>query len=145
MEFDIVLEKRDNAESFRRAVFQAKVNDAEIGLEGGVLQKVVHNHFGDDVFADFNHHTDALFVRFIANIGNAIDDLRADQIRDIGDHVGFVHLVGDFRHDDAALAVIHFLNVITGTNGDRSDAGLISIQDALTAKDDASAWEIWSR
>jgi hypothetical protein len=89
--------------NLRSAIDQAKVDDTEIRLKLGVLEKVVGDDFRNAIAADFDDDADAFLVGFIANIGDAIDDFIADELSHRFDHRGFVDLIRDLGDDDAAL------------------------------------------
>jgi hypothetical protein len=117
LEIDIIDDLVDRKD-FRSPVHKAEVDDAEIDLKLGVFKKVVDDDFRDAIAADFDDYADAFLVGFIANIGDAIDDLVTDELGHFRNHRRFVHLIRDLGDDDAALAVIFFFNVVTAANRD---------------------------
>ena len=142
LEFDVVIEQLDDVQNLWGPVNQAEVDDAEVDLKLRSLQKVIGDNLRDAVAADFNHDADAFFVGFVANVGDAFDFFVANELGDIFNHRRFIHLVRDFGDDDAALAVVHFFDVIFGADGDGADAGGVSIQNAFAAKNRAAGREI---
>ena len=133
LEIIVVADDLIDRKDLRSPADQAKVDDAKGGLELSVLQKVVGDDFRDRVFADFDDHADAFFVGFVADVGDAVDDLFPNKVRDIFDHRGFVDLIRNLIDDDPGFAVVHLFDVIFGTDGDRALASPISIEDALAA------------
>ncbi len=85
----------------------------------------------------------AIFVRFIAQIGNAGDRLVVDQIGNLLDQTRFVDVVGNFI-DDQPLSFRRFRissTRITPRRINFAAACMIGLFDAAIAADDARLWE----
>ena len=71
--------------------------------------------------------------------------LLANELAQLGHQVGTVHLIGDLGDDDGALAVLALDNFVLGANRQAAAAGLVCVDDALAAHDDAAGGEVGAR
>ena len=83
------------------AVIDGQRVHGETRLQRGVLVEIVDDDLGDGVPLELDHHP-RVFVGLIAHRGDVADDLFVHQLGDALDEQGAVHVVGDFRDDDAA-------------------------------------------
>ena len=77
--------------------------EARLGL--GVAPELVEDDVGRGVALQVDDDAHALAVRFVANVGNALDALVLDRVRDALDQAVLADLIGDGgEHDRAAVA-----------------------------------------
>ena len=77
--------------------------EARLGL--GVAPELVEDDVGRGVALQVDDDAHALAVRFVANVGNALDALVLDRDRDALDQAVLADLIGDGgEHDRAAVA-----------------------------------------
>ena len=116
----------------RLAVHQRNHVDAERVLQLGEFVQLVQHHFG--VFAAFELDDDAraVFVGFVAQLGNAFHGFFAHQFADFFHQLGFVHLIRDFiDHNRFALAVFaDGFDVRFAADDHAAAAGLVARADA---------------
>ena len=87
-------------EQLRLAVDQRDHVDAEHRLERRLREQVVQHHFGDFAALELDDHAHAVLVGLVAQVGDALDFLVADQLGDALDQARLVHLVGQLGDDD---------------------------------------------
>ena len=97
---DVVLEDRLQRERLRLAVDEGEHVHVERHLHRRVLEQVVQHlvRVGVPLQLDVDAH--AVAVRFIAQVGDAVDLLVLDQLGDLLEQAGLVHLVRQLRDDD---------------------------------------------
>ncbi len=132
-------------EQSRLTVQQAHHVDAEHSLHGGVLIEVVEHHLGHLAATQFDHHTEAVLVGLIAQLGDALDALFLDQLGDFLHQPGLVDLVGQFGDHNGLAAAIEFLEVAARAQVDAAAARAIGLADTVYAVDDCAGGEIRPR
>jgi len=70
-------------------------NDAEGGLQLGMLIELVQDGHGNFTLFQLNDDPHAFPVGFVADRGNALDLFFFDQLNNVLDEAGFVDLIGD--------------------------------------------------
>ena len=96
-------------DDLRPPAHQGQHDDAERGLHLRVLVELVDDDLRDLAPPELEHDPDALAVRLVAALGDALDLLVADQLADLLDEGGLVHLVRQLGDDDGLAAAPHLL------------------------------------
>ena len=94
------------------------------------------------IWAELDGDAHAVAVRFIAERRDAVHHLLPLQVGDRLDEAGLIDLVGQLRHDDAALAAVHFFHRCAGAHRDAAAAGAVHRFDAAPSHDEARRGEI---
>ena len=102
----------------RAATVQRQHVAAEIGLHRGETVKLVQHHLGRGIALEFDDHAHAVAVAFILHMGDAFDLLLAHLFRDLLDHRGLVHLIGNLLHDDGVAVLAQLLDLGLGADDD---------------------------
>ena len=127
----------------RLPIHQSHAVDAEHGLQLRLGVQVVQHHLAGFAPAQLDEDAQAVLVRFVAQLGDALDALLLDQFRDLLDEPGLVQLIGNLRDENAlppALGVLaHFR---PGPDIDAAPASAVGLDDAGPPVDDAGGGEI---
>ena len=83
--------------------------DAEGRLERGVLVEIVDDDLRIAVALQFDDHA-GVFVGFIANIADALEDLLVHELGDALDQLGAIHAKRNLRDDDLLAAALDFFS-----------------------------------
>ena len=117
----------------RLAVHQRQHDEAEGALHWGEPEDVGENLLRLDGAGQFDHQPHAPPVRFIAQVGEALDATVAHQLGDALDEAALVDLVGQFGDDDAVAGTAHLLDVGAGAHGDFAPAPPVGVGDDVLA------------
>ena len=128
----------------RLAATEGQHVDAEAGLQGGVAVELVEHHVGHGVALDLHHHAHAVAVRFIAQLGDALDLLVAHGLGQGLHHARLVHLIGYLGNDDGFAVLADFLDGCAPAHDHRPAPGVIGETDALFAEDDGAGGKVGS-
>ncbi len=139
---DVVAEDLAERQGLGDTVGQGQHDDAERALHRRVLEELVEHHFRYGFALELDHDTHARAVRLVAEVRDLRYLLLADQLRDLFDELGFVHLVGELGDDDRRLALLEWLAVGAGAYHDPAPAGLVGLADAGMAHDDPRGGEV---
>ena len=94
----------------RQALCQEPACCSQMSLEIGEFIELIDGDFGNFIALEFDDDAHSIFVRFIAQIGDAGDCLVVDEFGDLFDQTRFVDVVGDFIDDDALpIWIVHDL------------------------------------
>ena len=115
---------------------------AEIGLHRGEAEKLVHHHFGGGVALQLHHDAHAAAVGFVLHMGDAVDLLFAHLFRDLFDHRGFVHLIGNLVDDNGVAVLADLLHPGLGAHDDAAAPLKVGFARAGTAQHDPARGEI---
>src|SRR5690606_38457585 len=129
----------------RTAVHQGDHVDAEHRLHLGLLVQVVQHHVGGFAALDLDVDAHAVLVGLVAQLADAFQALFLDQLGDLLDQPGLVHLVGDLGDDDRFTAIVRNLDLGTRAHAHAAAAGPVRGLDASGAVDDAGGREIRAR
>src|SRR5262249_32549406 len=129
-------------QQLRLAVDQCDHVDAERDLHLRLLEQVVQQHVGHRVAAHFDDHAHAVLVGLVAQLGDALDRLLLDQLGDLLDQPRLVDLVRQLADDDRLATVLVGLDIGLGAHQDAAATGLVRLDDAGGAVDDAGGREV---
>ena len=76
----------------------------EVGLDGGLLVKVVEDDAGIGIALEFDDDAHPVAIAFISDIGNPFQAFLVHHVGDFFDQPGFIHLIGQLG-DDNCLAI----------------------------------------
>src|SRR2546426_2981960 len=143
---DEVLEKLLEVEQPRLIVDQRDHVHAEAVLQLCELEQVVEDNICDLAAPELDNHAHTRLVRFVAQIGDAVELLVANELADTREQRRLVHLIGNFVDDDGlAVAPLQILNVRARADHDAPATGTEAFAHALGAEDDARRREIRRR
>ena len=108
-----------------------------------LVQKVQHD-IRVHITAEFDADSHTLTVGLIPQIGDAVDFLISDKLRDLLDQTRLVYHVRKFCHNDAVLAVLHRLNAGHRADSDFSASGPVCLIDSGGSKNRTSGRKIRS-
>ncbi|KUG14557.1 hypothetical protein ASZ90_015802 [hydrocarbon metagenome] len=97
---DKVLEEAVQGEDLWLVIDDRIVDRPETGLECGMPVQVVQDDRGHRSFPELEDDPDPILVGLVPDIGDAIDSLLPDHLRDRGDPLRLVDLVRELGHDD---------------------------------------------
>ena len=130
-------------EDLRLAVYQCHGIDTEHRLHLGLLVEVIEHHLGILATAKLNHDAHTLFIRFVAQFGDAFNFLVFHQLGDLLDQPCLVHLIGNLGDDDGFFAaLVGRLNLGAGTHIHPATASTIGLHNTGAAINDAGGGEI---
>ncbi len=131
----------------RQPLIEGEHVAAECHLQVGVFVELVDGHIGDFAAFEFEDDAHAIFVRFVADIGNAgecVLSLTSSAICSI--RARFVDVVRDLIDDEAlSIAVSMIFDADHAAQDDLAAACVIGFFDAAVAANDAACREIGSR
>ncbi len=126
----------------RGAVHQGQHVAAEAHLQLGVLEQLVQHHLRNGVGLQIDDDVDALAIGGVVDVADLGQLLIAHQLAELLQQALTVHLVGDFLHHDGGAAVLLLFNLAFRADGEVAVAGLVGIQNALLAHDEAARGEV---
>ncbi len=140
-EFEELLEIEDA----RLAVDQRDHVHPEAVLQLCELEQVVLDDLRHLAALQLDHHAHAGLVRLVAQVGNALEFLLADELADPDEQIRLVHLVRDLVDDDRlATALVDLLDVRACAYHNAAAAGAVAFADTLLAIDDSRGRKIGS-
>ena len=138
----IIFQKLFQAQHLGLIVHQRQHDDTEGLLQLGMLVQLVQQHVGIHIFAQLNADAHTGTVRLIPQVGDAVDLLVSYQLGDLLDESRLVDHVRDLRHDDAALAVGHGLDIGNRAGTDLAPAGSVCFLNAFRAENGGTGGKI---
>ena len=142
-EVDEDLDEFENIEDLRAATNDGQHDDAEARLQRRVLVEIVQHDVRQFAALQLDDDAHAIAVGLVAKVGNALDHLLANQVRDALDQLGLVDLVRDLREDDRRpVALLAGLDFGAGAHEDRPATGRVRLHDAAAADDEAARREV---
>src|ERR1051325_11754697 len=115
---------------------------AERRLQRREAVELVQHHVGHSLALELDHHAIAVAVGLVAQLGDAVDLLLANELGHALDHRGLVHLIRDLADDDRLALLAQRLDLDLAAHDDRAAAGVIGAGDAGPAEDDAAGRKI---
>ena len=141
-EADERLDEVAQRQRFRAAAAQRQHVGREARLGGGVAPQLVEHDVGGGVALQVDDDADAFAVRFVADVGDALDALVLGGLGDLLDQPGLADLERDFGEDDRAAVAAAFLDRVARTLEDRSAAGCVGGADSGGAEDLGAGREV---
>ena len=108
---DVMGQELLQRERARLSVHQSEHIGAERRLHGGVLEELIEHTNVPCVAPQIHDHANALAVRLVAHVGDAVNLLFARQLADLADEVGLVDLIGQLGDDNRVLAALGLLDM----------------------------------
>ena len=134
--------KRTNASMMSRSVSSlgpAAADREHVGgearLRRGVPPQLVEHDLGRRVALEVDDDAHALAVRFVANVGDALDALVLGGLGDLLDQAVLADLIGDRGQHDRAAVAAAFLDLVARAHDDRAAPGVIGAARAGLAED----------
>ena len=119
--------------------------DAEGALERGVAVELVEHHVGVGVAAQLDDDPHPISVRFVAQVGDALDRAVLHHLGDALHEAGLVELVRNLGEDDGFPVATDALDHGARAHGDRAAPALVGAFDAAAAEDDGARGEVRAR
>ncbi len=132
------------AEQFRPVVDDGHQVDAEGDLHLGVQIELVEDGLGRLVLFELDRNPHAFPVRFVPEVGDALDFLVFHQLGDALDEAGLIHLVGQLPDHQGLPAGLVFHRHL-GPEADEAPAGAVGLLDAFGPVNEAAGGEVRSR
>ena len=133
-------------QQFGLALVQRDHVYAEDTLQWRLLVEVVEHNVGHFPAPQFNHDAHAVFVRLVAQFGNALDALFAHEIRDFFNQTSFIHLIRQLGDNNRFLtAFIDDLDIGPRPNVHTATTRSVGRIDTRRAIDNAGGREIRPR
>ncbi len=107
-----------------------------------MLVQLVQHHLRNGVGLQVDDDIDALAVGSVVDVADLGQLLVAHQLAELLQQAFAVHLVGNFLHHDGGAAVLLPLDLALGADGHVAMTGLVGIQNALLAHDEATGGEV---
>ena len=139
---DEVFDQVAHRQHLRPAVDQRDVVHGERRLQRRVLEQRVQHHARNGVVLQDNDDPQAVAVRLVVDVGDAVDLLVVDHVGDLLDHLGLVDHVGNLRDDDALAAAGRMLDVGLGAHHHAAAARQHRLLHSLVAVDDTARGEV---
>ena len=130
----------------RLAVGDRQHDHAEAALHGRELVEVVQDDFRLFAAPQLHHDAHAVTVRLVAQVGDAVDSLGLDQVRDLFDQLGLVDLKRNFRdHDHGTIAAGLLFDGGLGPDDDRAPTRRVGLGDSFPPVDHPPGREVRAR
>ena len=129
----------------RPAAVQRDHVGAEARLQGGEAPELIEHHVGDRVAFDLDDDAHAVAIGLIAQVGDALDALLANELGYALDQRRLVDLVGDLADDQRLAILAQLFDRDLGAHDDRAAAGRISGADARSPEDRPASREVGPR
>ena len=101
---DVVAQHLGKGEGAGHAVDEREVDDTEVGLQLGALVEVVEHDLGHGTTLEIDDDAHALTVGLVAHVGDALDMLLVDLLRDALLKGALVDLIGDLGYHEPLAA-----------------------------------------
>ena len=126
-------------------------NDAECGLQRGVLEQFRQHLARVGRAAQFDHESESLPVRFVTQIAETFYFACLGHGCDAFNQIDFVHLIGELAHNDAAAPASHIFEVdfssdydLAASDGIGREQGVFILSFAFRTIDKPASREIRS-
>ena len=123
-------------------VHQCQHDDAEIGLQGGLLKQIVQHHLTVGILFQLNDNAHTVAVGFVPQVADAIQPLVLYLLGNGFNQLALVDLVGQLGDNDALAILIKGLELRFGTHHHLASAGGVGGANAAASHDDAAGGEI---
>ena len=115
----------ENVHELRTTTRQRDHVATEGRLHGREFPELVQHDLAHRIALQFDDDAHAVAVRFIAQIGNALDAFFTHEIGHFFDEAGLVHLIGNFGDDDGFTILADLLNRRPRPHDHRTTTGMI--------------------
>ena len=139
---DEMLDQIAHRQHLGTAVHQRDIVHCKRSLQRRILEERVQHDAGDGVVFENDDDAKAVAVRFVVDIGDALDLLLVDHVGDLLDHLGLVDHVGNLGDDDALAAAGGMFDIGLGAHHNAAAARKHRLADTLVAVDDTSRREV---
>src|ERR1700744_6532074 len=126
------------------AVEHSQEDHREALLHLRVLVELVEDDLGLSAALELDHNAHAVAIALVAHVANVVDDLLVDQLGDALDEFGLIDLVGNLGNDDRLAFFGEGLGGHLGAHHEAAAAGLVGVDDAALAVDEAAGREVWA-
>ena len=121
--FDEIPDQVAHRQQLRPPVHQRDVVHGERRLQGRILEQRVEHHARHGIVLEDDDDPQAVAVRLVVDVGDAVDLLVVDHVGDLPDHFGLVDHVGNLRYHDALAARRGVLDFGLGAHDHAAAAG----------------------
>ena len=139
---DEVFDRLHQAHFLGLVVRHRQQDHAEAFLHLGVLVELVEHELRLAVALQFDHDAHAVAIAFVADVGDGVDDLVVDQLRDALDQARLVDLVRNFGDDDGFAIFVESFDARLGAHDEAAASGFVGVHDSGSAVNDAGGGEI---
>ena len=108
------------------------------------LVQAVEKNVGVLALLQLDNNTHSLAIGFIAKIGNSFDLLITNEVGNLFDQTGLVHLVGEFGHDDSFTIRFVGFNLCARTQSNCAAASAVSFANVWSAEHESGRWKVWA-
>ena len=130
----------------RNAIDQSEHDNAPADLQLRVLVQFVEHNLGNSILLEFDDDIDGgISIGAVMDIGNLGQLLVANKFAELLHEISAIHLVRNLGDDDRLLAVFAFDDFMLRANRQIAAAGLVRIENALFAHDNATGRKIRTR
>ena len=144
LEGQVLVDDVPQGENFRLGLVldQSQHIDGKGALQLGLGKQAVEHHLGIGVPLQLDDDAHTVAVRLILNVADALQALILHLVGHVLDKHPLVHLIRQFRDDDAGAVIAEFLEFVAGTDHHPAPAGGIGGPDSGPAHDDALGGEV---
>ena len=139
---DEVADQLAQVEQHRTSLDQGDVVHGERGLERRVLVERVEHDARHGVLLEDDDDAQAVAVRLVVDVRDALDLLVVDQVGNLLDHLGLIDHVGDFGDHDALAAAGRMLDLGAGAHHHAAAAREQRLPHPVVAVDQAARGEV---
>ena len=134
-----------NSHQTRREIVDRHHVEVVINLQISVLEKIVKNQLSISVFLELDSNAKTVTVGFVPHLSNASHLIIDPHIVNLLDQDRFINLVRNLGDDDLLFTALQLFNLSSGTHHDATFTSLIGFLDLITALDNSSCREVWTR
>ena len=137
------LDQFEQRHHLRPAADDRQHDDAEAQLQLGVLVEVVQHHLRHLAALELDDDPHPVAIGLVAQVGNPLDRLLANEIGDPLDQLRLVDLIGNLGDDDRLpVALLVGLDLGFRAHHDRAAAGHVRLHRALSPDDEAAGGKV---
>src|SRR5918996_4519903 len=141
---DVRLDRIRQVESAGNTVDECHHVHAEVVLQLSALVELIEDDLRNRIPLQIDHKTDAGARRLVSDIGNPLQLLGVDKVRNLLGQASLVNHVRDLGDDDARASLRSLLHLAHGANLYRAAPGFVGIEDALAAEDQSTGGKVRS-
>ena len=114
-------------------------------MQISILEKIVENQLGIGVFLELDSNAKTVPIGFVPYLSNASHLIIDPYIVYLLDQDRLINLVRNLGDDDLLFSALQLFNLSSGTHHDATFTSLIGFLDLITALDNGSCREVWTR